>query len=80
MIPILQCESLCSRFKEPNTCDAFPNGIPHDIKLSKFDHTQLYPGDNGIRFSPSATRPDAAKTQYEIFHQPPLKPGEIQPN
>jgi hypothetical protein len=34
-------------------CDAFPNGIPMDMLLSKQDHTSPYPGDNGIQFEPS---------------------------
>ena len=39
------------------TCDAFPDGIPDEIKysdvdrnLAPFDHRKPYPGDNGIRF------------------------------
>jgi len=33
-----------------HTCDAFPNGIPHDIIFDKYKHTLPYEGDNGIRF------------------------------
>lgn len=32
------------------TCSAFPQGIPDDIWLNRFDHTKTYPGDHGIRF------------------------------
>jgi hypothetical protein len=33
-------------------CAAYPDGIPEAIYTSQNDHTQPYPGDNGIRFEP----------------------------
>jgi hypothetical protein len=47
--------SKCIHFDRKNAvarhCSAFPNGIPLDIWDGKNDHTNQYPGDNGIRFS-----------------------------
>ena len=33
-------------------CDAFPGGIPDEILTGEHDHTESYPGDNGIRWEP----------------------------
>ena len=38
--------------REP-TCAAFPEGIPEEIFLSRFDHRRPYPGDKGFRFEPA---------------------------
>ena len=35
-------------------CDAYPSDIPWDILLSKVDHRQPYPGDNGVVFEPKS--------------------------
>ena len=35
---------------KPTSCKAFPNGIPQEVWDYKHDHTQPYPGDNGILF------------------------------
>lgn len=34
-------------------CDAFPEGIPRAIALSRHDHQQSFPGDCGVRFEPT---------------------------
>jgi hypothetical protein len=46
----LQCKYFHDEDTEHSTCDAFPQGIPEDILLSKFDHSKPFPGDNGIQF------------------------------
>jgi hypothetical protein len=33
-------------------CDAFPQGIPWDVLLSKVDHRQPLTGDHGVEFEP----------------------------
>ena len=37
----------------PETCLAFPNGIPVEIIQKGFDHRQPFEGDDGIMFSPN---------------------------
>ncbi len=59
MIDLFQCAS-CKHLRGPRdpfrdktqTCDAFPDGIPTDTVMNRFDHTISYPGDRGIQFEP----------------------------
>ena len=32
------------------TCKAFPDGIPHEILSSEFNHIEFHPRDHGIKF------------------------------
>ena len=41
---------MCKHYTGFSTCDAFPEKIPQEIFDGTFDHTEGYPGDNGIRF------------------------------
>lgn len=47
----------CARYSvdvlDNNACDAYPDGIPEAIITGEHDHTQPYPGDNGIRWEPA---------------------------
>lgn len=45
----------CKHFRFAWTCDAFPDGIPTGIATGQHDHTEPFPGDNGIRFEPIDT-------------------------
>lgn len=44
-------------------CDAFPDGIPDAIKLTRVDHRRPYPGDHDLQFLPTspAAAADAAR-------------------
>lgn len=51
---------LCKHYNWDNTCKAFPQGIPSEIRdyypeigdTKPFPHRQPYPGDNGIQYEP----------------------------
>lgn len=51
-----QCTG-CKHFHLDRTCNAFPEGIPQIILSGHFDHTQRYPGDQGITFEPLGVEP-----------------------
>lgn len=40
----------CRYLRKRGRCKAFPGGIPEAIITGENDHTEPYPGDNGIRF------------------------------
>jgi len=51
MSQVFHCQS-CINFFGDGRCNAYPNGIPRDIIKGEHDHSEPYPGDNGIRFEP----------------------------
>ena len=42
----------CKHLHPDWTCDAFPDGIPREIKLDEVDHRKPIEGDHGIQFEP----------------------------
>lgn len=46
-----QCMT-CVHRREDFTCDAFPEGIPENVLLTKRDHRDAIRGDNGVRWEP----------------------------
>lgn len=56
------CKHRRGDLRDPK-CDAFPDGIPNEILLSKADHRKPFPGDNGIVFEPE----DKQATEYANF-------------
>lgn len=42
----------CAHYRLFGECAAFPQGIPDEIFTGRHNHTEPYPGDNGIRFEP----------------------------
>lgn len=48
----VQCDDCKHQHEDGVSCDAFPDRIPNDILMGRYDHKKPYPGDHGIRFEP----------------------------
>lgn len=44
------CKHLRNTIGIPSKCDAYPEGIPVEIRTEEVDHRKPYKGDNGIQF------------------------------
>ena len=49
------------------TCQAFPDGIPHEILHSLVDHRKPYKGDNGIQFEDMGEEGKLQPTHFTKF-------------
>jgi len=62
---IPQCK-YCARHKGIEGCRAFPDGVPDAIVFNKHDHTEPYPGDDGVLFW--AIDDEAKELQQLVCH------------
>lgn len=63
------CEA-CRRLREGSlTCDAFPAGIPVQIRLFGASHEDPVPGDHGLQFAPDARKREAFRA-WTRFSEP----------
>lgn len=51
----------CKHFIDFWRCEAFPEVIPAEIATGLDDHSEPYPGDNGIQFEPKIKESETGK-------------------
>jgi hypothetical protein len=65
----------CGHWHGDSTCDAFEGRIPVEIVLSRFDHRNAHPQDNGLRYfykgenEEDACDPFTERWKREIYEQ-----------
>ena len=73
----------CVHYLGDETCAAFPDGIPKEIRNGENYHLKPYPGDHGIRFeldetipnlAPDKPKPEPKKDKKLIRFQLPANP------
>jgi hypothetical protein len=63
-----QCSYCRRRGADGDRCEAFPGGIPDEIRLNDFDHHRPYPGDGGMRFKPRSGVPTTILDRMAPHH------------
>lgn len=59
----------CRHLRGTWTCDAFPGGIPVEIRMFGQSHEDPWPGDHGIQFALDG-RKRAAFKEWTLFSEP----------
>lgn len=57
-----RCQRYHRRGRGDPTCDAFPNGIPDELRFGLADHRVSYDGDNGLTFE--GADPDVLSREF----------------
>jgi hypothetical protein len=65
----------CTRFHNeynamPNTCDAFPDGIPAEISSGLSDHKDPWEGDHGLQFEENPEKSFLVEAYYDWINSP----------
>lgn len=51
------------------TCAVFPDGIPREIRIGEFDHTQPHSDDRGIQFAPAHEREECKRYEQGRYEE-----------
>jgi hypothetical protein len=77
--PCLGCRHLREDAREAMTCAAFPEGIPLPIVWGDEDHRAVYPGDQGIRFTPASEAHPVLRIYRELRPRDGYRPRTPRP-
>ena len=64
-----KCKHLVMACRREPYCRAFPDGIPDDIFIGRYNHRKLFPGDRGVRFEPIMNMEDNDAYPEDIYLQ-----------